>query len=468
MLSETVTKTTREVAALPIFREVRKQSGFARLLGISGILMSLALPIGIVPRIMQGQELSASHKKIVQQLPQVSITKVKPAPETTKLSLPGSVEAIEETELFGRTNGYVKQRFVDIGDRVKAGQLLAKLETPEVDQSEKEAQAQVLTTVAGKAQSEASRDRAQADLDSAIAQVSQAQASLVEAESDQKFSLSTFKRWKQLGDDGAVSQQDVDEKDNRYKTTSAARQAAFDRVRAAKSEVVAARAKLKAEAANVDVNTANILASRARADRTLTEKSFQNVVSPFAGVITERGIDTGMLVTSGSENSKTAMYKIARLDTVKVFIDVPQYASSGVKTGQQVKVNLKEFPGRVFSGTVARTAVALDATARTLRTEIHIDNKDLALAPGMYADVNITVPNIARAFLIPANALVSSSAGQRVSILSADKTVHFKNVELGHDLGTDIEVMGGLSGNESVVVNPPDTLQDGARVTVSQ
>lgn len=467
MTEQTITKPANETTRFPILREVRRQSGFTRLLGVSGIIMSLALPIGIVPRIFQGQELNESHKKIVEQLPQVSIAPVRRAPDTNKLNLPGTVEALIETEIFARTNGYVQQRFVDIGDRVSSGQLLAKLETPEVDESEKEAQAQVLTTVAGKAQSVAERERAQADLDSAIAQVSQAQASLIEAESDQKFAFSTLQRWKQLGDEGAVSSQDVDERENKYKTTSAARQAAFDRVRAAKSAVVAARAKLRAEDATVNLNTANIAASQARANRSLTEKSFQNVISPFAGVVTERNADTGMLVTSGSENSKTSLYKIARLDTVKVFIDVPQYAAVGIRSGQPVNVQLKEFPGRIFHGKVARTSVALDPTARTLRTEIHIDNRDLALAPGMYADVNIAVPTSLKAFLIPANALVSGSAGQRVAIVSKEKTIHFNQVGLGHDLGNDIEVMTGLNGGETIVVNPPDTLTEGARVTVS-
>lgn len=465
MVEQTISKPTKETNPPIQLREVRKETGFARLIGISGVIMSLALPIGVIPRIMQGQQLSDSHKKIVEQLPQVSVASVRQAPATTQLNLPGTIEAIVETEIFARSNGYIEERFADIGDRVSAGQLLAKLKTPEVDASEQEAQAQVLTSIAAKAQSEAERDRAHADLSSAIAQVSQAKAALLETESDQKFALSTYQRWKSLGEQGAVSWQDVDEKENRYKTMSAARQAALEKVAAAEANVIAARAKIKAENATIDLNAANVMASKARATRSSTEKSFQNVTSPFSGIITERNADTGMLVTSGSESSKTTLFKIARVDRVKVFIDVPQYISAGIKNGQAVRVNLKEFPDREFKGTIARTSVALDPASRTLRTEIHIDNKDLVLAPGMYADVSISVPTTAHTYLIPANSLVSSSEGQRVLTVAPDKTVHFKQVKLGHDLGTDIEVVGGLNGAESLVINPLDTLADGARVS---
>ncbi len=157
MPEQTITKPADEKAKFPILPRSKTPIRLHSLVRVSGIIMSLALPIGIVPRIFQGQELSESHKKIVEQLPQVSTSPVRRAPDTNKLNLPGTVEALIETEIFARTNGYVKQRFVDIGDRVSTGQLLAKLETPEVDESEKEAQAQVLTTVAGKAQSVAQR-----------------------------------------------------------------------------------------------------------------------------------------------------------------------------------------------------------------------------------------------------------------------------------------------------------------------
>lgn len=222
---------------------------FIQLMGASGIAMSLILPIGIIPRIIQSQELNQVHEKIESQMPSVSVTRTVLAPSEQKLSLPGSIEAIVETPIYARSNGYLKERLVDIGDRVGTGQLLAKMETPEMEESEKEAKAQLLTTIASKEQSNANRHRAEADLASAVAQLSQAKAALIERQSTEAFAKSTMLRWKKLGAEGAVSFQDVDEKETNYETSVATRQAADDLISAAKSQVIAAKARLKAEEA---------------------------------------------------------------------------------------------------------------------------------------------------------------------------------------------------------------------------
>jgi RND family efflux transporter MFP subunit len=442
----------------------RKSSGFARLLGVSGVAMALALPVGIYPRIMQNQELEQTHQKLVQQLPTVSITHPLSASPFRSITLPGTIEAVLETPVFARTNGYVKERFADIGDHVLAGQILADIQTPEVDESVNEAKAQYLTSVATKAQTEANRDRAIADLDTAIAGLAQAKANLVERESSERFALSSDARWRVLVQQGAVSAQDGDEKSTGYQTSKAAREAAEEQVRSAESQVTAARARLKAERANIEVSNANIDAARAKEHRTTTERGFNKVTAPFAGIITERNIDPGTLVSSGSDTSKSPMYRLARIDTVKVFVDVPQYASSGVRVGQSIAMTVKEFPGKVFTGKVARTSVALDSTARTLRTEIHVANNDLRLAPGMYVDVNFSVPRPSKTFLIPANALVTRTDGPQV-VLVSDKAILYRNVQIGADLGKQIEVVAGLTGKESMVVNPADTLRNGTLVS---
>ncbi|MBS1957704.1 MAG: efflux RND transporter periplasmic adaptor subunit [Cyanobacteria bacterium SZAS-4] len=444
-----------------------KRLGMTKLVGVSGLVMASILPIGLVPRFMQLQELNQTQQKIEEHVPAVSTTQPVPAPSERPLNLPGTIEAIVETPVYARTDGYVSERLVDIGDRVRTGQLLAKLQTPEVDDSERESQAQLMTSIAAKAQSEANRERARADLDKAQADVSQAQANVVENESEEQFALSTNLRYKTLGVEGAVSAQDVDEKLTRYKSSQAARTAAQERVKAARSEVIAARARLKAEEANVNVSAANIATARAHAERSTTEKSFQNVVSPFNGVITERNIDQGMLISSGSDNSRTALFKLARIDTVKVFVDVPQYASNGVRIGQNVRVDLKEFPGKQYTGKVARTSVALDANARTLRTEIHIPNADFKLVPGMYADVSFAVARPHGTVQIPANALVINSDGTQVLTVSHGKT-HYRKVRLGEDLGKQVEVLSGITKNDTIVVNPLDTLSEGTTVTESK
>lgn len=448
-------------------RTRRGEQGMVKLLGAAGILMSLALPIGVVPRLIQEKELDTTEHKLEEKKPVVSVTAAEAAPASRAINLPGTVEAILETPVYARTNGYVKTRLADIGDRVRAGALLATIETPEVENSLEEADAQILVTKANEAQSKANQERARADLNRVLAELSQAKASLIERQADEKLAASTYTRWKQLGEDGAVSMQEVDERETRLKTSSAARQAASDKVVAENSNVVAAKARLQAELANVNVSKAGVQAAQARARRTGTEKSFQNVSAPFAGVITERNVESGMLITSGSEDSKTPLYRIARVDTVKVFVDVPQYASPAVAIGQAVNVSFKELPGQVFSGKVARTSVALDATARTLRTEIHIPNAKLALAPGMYADVQFAVPRTTPTLIVPANALVLRAEGPQVIVLNRDNKVQFKSVTLGHDLGKQVEITAGLARGEKIVLNPADTLQDGSSVSIS-
>jgi RND family efflux transporter MFP subunit len=230
---------------------------------------------------------------------------------------------------------------------------------------------------------------------------------------------------------------------------------------------VAARARLKAEEANVTVAAANIEAARARFKRSTTQKSFQTVLSPFDGVITERNIDQGSLITSGSDNSRMALFKLARIDTVKVYVDVPQYASSGVRVGQAVDVNLKEFPGVRYQGKVARTSVALDPNARTLKTEIHIPNADFKLAPGMYADVSFAVQRPKNTVQIPANSLIINSDGTQVITIKNNKT-HYRQVQLGQDLGKEVEVLSGLKKDDTIVINPADTIIEGEQVTESK
>ena len=445
----------------------KRSGGVIKILSLSGVAMALALPIGIYPRLLQAQELEQGHVQIEEKLPTVSVSHLTATPATRQISLPGTVEALQETAIYARTDGYIKQRRVDIGDRVKAGQILADIETPEVDESAKESRALVLTSIATKAQVQANLDKARADLDSAMADLAQAKSNLMERQSNEKFSNVSNQRWKKLVEEGAVSSHDSDEKENAFKMSMAATQAAKDRIRSLQSQIIAARARVDAEVANLDVGDANIEAAQARQNRTKTQQNFKNVTAPFAGVITERNIDNGMLITGGSENSKQSLYRIARIDTVKVFVEVPQYAANGIKVGQNVSVVLKEFPGRTFIGKVLRTSVALDASARTLKTEIHIPNPDLTLTPGMYADVSFAVPRTTRTYMIPTNALVTRGDGPQV-VLASNNAIEYRSVKLGDDFGKEVEILNGLKGNEEIVINPSDALKDGAKVTIDK
>jgi RND family efflux transporter MFP subunit len=444
---------------------LRRASGMVRLLSLSGMAMALVLPIGVYPRLIESQKLEAGHDMIVQSVQHVSVIHPSKAEPSHLISLPGSIEALQSAPIYGRADGYVKQRFADIGDRVKAGQILADIETPEVDESAKEAKALVLTQVATKAQIQANLEKARADLATTVAQLALSKETLIERESNQHFSFISDQRWRTLADQGAVSNHDSDEKNNAYKISKAATRAAKDNIHALESQVIAAQAKVDAELANIQMSDANIDAAQARQNRTRTQQGFNKVAAPFDGVITERNIDPGMLITAGSENTKQAMYKIARIDTVKVFVDVPQYASSGVKVGQIVAVSLKEFPNRIFHGRVLRTSVALDATARTLKTEIHVPNQDLVLTPGMYADVSFSVPRSSKTLLIPANALVTRGEGTQV-VLARNGIIAYRTVQIGNDLGKQVEIIAGLTGRETVVINPSDTLKSGTKIAI--
>lgn len=453
----------------------RKPGGMVRLLGLSGIAMALVLPIGIYPRFVQSQELEHGHSQVMARLPVVSTAAPQAAPTQRTLTLPGSVEALQETGIYARADGYIKERFVDIGDRVHPGQTLASIETPEVDESVKEARALVLTQIATRAQMQANLDKARADLDSTVAELAQARATLIQRQSNESFAGVSDIRWKSLAQQGAVSSHDSDEKENAFKISKAETQAARDKIRSLQSQVVAARARVEAEAANLNVSDANIDAARARENRTGTQQAFNKIVAPFAGVITERNIDSGMLITAGSENSKQALYRVARVDTVKVFVDVPQYASSEIRVGQKVGVTLKEFPGRTFDGQVQRTSVALDSTARTLKTEIHIANKDLLLSPGMYVEAHFNLPRSGRAYLVPTNAVLTRADGPQVLVAQASPNepatvgkIDYRQVQLGDDLGRQIEIVAGLKSGERVVVNPSDALRSGDRVQIDQ
>jgi RND family efflux transporter MFP subunit len=230
--------------------------------------------------------------------------------------------------------------------------------------------------------------------------------------------------------------------------------------------VIAAKAVIDAQKANIEASQANVEAAQSRERNSNTQKQFQEVRAPFDGVIVERNIDQGSLISSGSDNSRTSLYRLARIDTLKVFIDAPQFAATGIRVGQKVDVTLKEFPGRKFQGVVARTSVALDSLARTLRVEVHIPNQDQLLAPGMYSDVAFSVERPKNAFVIPVTALVSRGDGQQVATLK-DGRVHFVPVQTGDDLGKSIEVVSGITGSERVINNPSDALQEGEKVTLT-
>jgi RND family efflux transporter MFP subunit len=193
-------------------------------------------------------------------------------------------------------------------------------------------------------------------------------------------------------------------------------------------------------------------------------ESFKKVVAPYSGIVTARTVDRGALITAGSGSASVPLFRLAQIDTLRIFVNVPQTFVRSIAPGQEAKIVVREFPGREFSGKVSRDANALDPTSRTLLTEVLVPNTDLTLRPGMYAQVKFSVEGPDPPVLIPATALVIRADGPQVALVRDDHTVHFQKVELGRDLGTTLEVVSGLSGDERLVVNIPDGLKEGITV----
>ena len=318
----------------------------------------------------------------------------------------------------GARTGYIRKRYVDIGDRVKAGQVLAEIEAPELDQQIRQAKAAV---------------------DQANSSVQQAEASLQQGRSNENLARVTAERWKKLLDKGVVSRQDNDT----YQMQWAAQQA---NVQALEKAIAAAKSNSAAMEANVS--------------RLNDLQSYQTVRSPFAGVITVRNIDTGVLVSEGN----TLLYRVAQTDRLRTYLNVPQADAASVRVGQTATLTIPDLPGRSFPGTVARTSNALDPATRTLLVEVQVANANGQLAPGMYAQVDLSVPRKNPPLVIPGDTLVIRADGPQVAVVRPDSTVHFARVELGRDFGASLEVLSGLEEGQLLVVNPSDATREGAKV----
>jgi RND family efflux transporter MFP subunit len=338
----------------------------------------------------------------------VDVVKPKEASSTRALSLPGSVQPLEETTFYARASGYVRKWYADIGDTVKEGQLLAELDTPELDQ----------------------------ELDQARAQLLQAQATLMQSRASHELSQTNLTRYKQLAPSGVVSQADLDQR----------------------------KAMAAVDDANVNVAQATIAAQQANMRRLTQLKSFARVIAPFGGTVTQRTIEVGSLVTSGNGQP---MYKVAAMDPARVFIQVPQDVSPSVHAGEAAKVTVREYAGRAFEGTVARAAGELDPQTRTMTTEVRVPNGDRALIAGMYATVALTLPSPHRVFEVPSTALASDAHGSRVAVIGADSTIHMVNVVVERDTGPTVEIASGLDGTERVAKLASAQFVDGKKVEVA-
>lgn len=407
---------------------------------IGAVFFASLLAIGILPRLSQRSELQAAVKE-ASTLPTVNVITPRRATASTKLELPGSVVALNQTTIYARSTGYLRRWYADIGDRVQSGQLLAEIDSPDTDQ-------QVLQAKAELVQAQANVSQTRANLAKSISDLKQAQANLL-------IARQSWERWQVLVKKGAVPQQDADTKYATYQANIA--------------NVEAAQNTINSDSANVKAAQANVYASQANFQRNTVLKSYNKVTAPFTGVITARNVNTGVLISAGSGNTNTSntnssLYTIAAYDNLKVNVSVPQSLSQSLQTGQTAKITVKELPQQVFTGKVVRTSNAIDPNTRTLLAQLEVPNSKATLRPGMYANVIFAINRSDPPFVVPDSALVVNGGGTQVATVTKDERVHYQKVAVGRDYGTEIEITSGLTGKESLIATPTVDDTEGLRV----
>jgi RND family efflux transporter MFP subunit len=359
--------------------------------------------VGIVRRQHAGVVLAKYTENVAP--PTVSVEKPVLQQSAQEIVLPGNMQAFTLAPIYARTTGYVKAWYHDIGSHVRRGELLAIIETPELDQ-----------------------------------QLEQAKADLATAQSNAALAKTTASRYQDLVGNNAVSQQDTDN----------------------------AVTQLKATATQVNSATANV--------RRLEElQSFERVEAPFDGVITARNLDIGQLITAtgatttagaGTVVGSKQIFDISAIGTLRVFVNVPQINAPDAKNGVTASLTLPQYPGRKFEGKLVRTSSAVDPATRTLLAEIDVNNASGELLPGSYTEVHLHTSNPAPALIIPVSALILEPDGLRVATVDSNSIAHLVRVTSGRDFGTTMEILTGLTPEQGVIANPPDSLTDGEKVRV--
>ena len=362
---------------------------------IAAVVVGLLVMSGIVPRLRSRKALAAETNELA--APTVMVTQPKLGAPSQEIVLPGNIQAFVDAPIYARTNGYLKHWYFDIGSHIRQGQLLAEIESPEVDQ-----------------------------------QLSQAQADLGTATANLHLSQITADRFADLIKQDAVSQQDTDN---------------------ATSDLASKSTAVKSAQANVD--------------RLKQLVSFEKVYAPFDGIVTARNTDIGQLIDSGAAGGQArSLFQVAAINRLRVFVSVPQIYSQAATPGLKADLTFAEFPGRRFQGTLVRTSRSIDPTARTLNIEVDVDNAKGELLPGAYTEVHLKFKEGAPTVTVPVSALLFRQEGLRVAVAATDDTAKLVPVTLGRDFGDFAEITTGLTEQERVITNPPDSIVDGERLHV--
>jgi RND family efflux transporter MFP subunit len=347
-----------------------------------------------VVRGFQASALAASTELHAKQY--VTTVNPKPAGGGLPLTLPGTLQGINEATVYARSNGYILRWSKDIGSSVKKGELLAEITAPEIDQ-----------------------------------ELSQAIAAQQQAASSEGLAKSTAERWHSLREKDAVTQQDLDERQSTY---------------------------LQAQA--------NLASAEANTLRLRNLQGFNKVVAPFDGVVTSRNIDVGDLVDAGNGGVGKALFRVAQIDPLRLYVFVPQVYAQQVRVGDAVTVTLPGHQGEEYRGTIARTARAIDTGTRTMQVEIRVPNPQEGLIAGAYVQVNLPIKQDGEALLIPVNVLLFRPDGPRVATVDSAGRVRLTPVKLGTDFGSSVAVLEGLKADDRMILNPADSLADDDIVTL--
>jgi RND family efflux transporter MFP subunit len=370
----------------------------------SGRVIGILFAVAFIAAVLYGVRVRSSHEKELAKatdeaaIPTVNVTHPQTGSAAQELILPGNVQAFTETPIYSRTNGYLKKWYFDIGSRVRKGQLLAEIETPEVDQ-----------------------------------QLQQSRAELERIEANMQLAGVTSNRWESLLAKHAVSQQEADQ---------------------ARSNYIAAQAAVDASKANV---------------RRLEQlQSYEKIVAPFDGVITVRNTDIGDLITAGSGSANPReLFHLAATGKLRVYASVPEIYADSIRNGDKAYLTQDSNPSVKIEGVIVRNANAIDHATRTLNVEVDVDNRDGALLPGAYVFVHFHVPGGSNTVTIPANALLFRSEGLRAAVVRNDH-VQLTPITIGHDYGSTLEVTSGLTESDEIVLDPSDSLTNGAPVRVNR
>lgn len=374
---------------------------------VGGVAIAAAFLFGYLPKHHAKSALAESVQAEGSEAVRVDVVAPKVMTSDHALVLSGSVRPLEETVIYPRANGYISKWLVDIGDKVRENQLLAEIETPELDQ----------------------------ELDQARAQLAQAAAGVTQADANRQFSEANLERFKQLVPAGVASQQDLDK----------------------------TQAQSVVDVASVKVAKSAVAVQEANIRRLMQLKGFAHVVAPFAGTITQRNTERGALVSAGNG---TPLFKISITDPVRVFIQVPQDVASGVVVGLDAKVTTREYAGHGFTGKVARSAGALDQTTRTMLVEVDVPNPKNELLAGMYAEVSLTLTSVHQVYEIPATALLNDAKGLRVATVDAENKLKLVPITIERDTGATVQIASGLDPSARVVKISSADMVDGKPVQV--